>query len=213
MSLRPSRRDVFDAFLYSLRRRLRNESIRTFGRLLSVVALCLIVGVVGSFILQRLPAPTLRFYARDEGCAYNAELASPLTTTVVQPGSVFNIQWFIRNTEQCPWGPDVTLQLRSGNLQVVTNTLSVINYAISPEARISGVKIGQDVAPLIPVTAPTTSGVYVTHWRLHAPGGQQFGPEFTYTIEVGAEAIGAPPPRAVVVPQPTIEPFNLNARL
>jgi regulator of protease activity HflC (stomatin/prohibitin superfamily) len=83
-------------------------------------------------------------------------------------------------------------------MPVVTNTLRVIDYAILPEARTNGVATGQDIAPLIPMTAPTRSGVYVTTWRMYAPNNRAFGPEFTYTVEVGAEAIAAPPPRGYV---------------
>ncbi len=196
MNLRPSRRDVLNAFFYSLRRRSRDESFRAYGRLLLVLALCGAVGVAGSFLIQILPAPSARLRVLDEPCTYyNAQLATPLTTTQALPGDVVNVQWVIRNIDQCTWGPTVTLRLMSGNLPVPTNTLTVINYAMPSVDRTVGVKTGEETAPLIPITAPTPSGVYITTWRLYAPDDRWFGPEFTYTIEVGDQVIAAPPPR------------------
>ncbi len=195
MSARPTRRDVLNALLYSLRRRSHNESNQALGRSLLVLALALLVGIVGSFLVEILPPPAPRLFVREENCAYNAELASPPETRPAVPGTLVNAGWIIRNIETCTWGPTVTLRLMGGSLPVLTTTLNVIDYALPPATRETGIKTGEVIAPLIPITAPTRSGEYVTTWRLYAPNDRWFGPEFKYTIEVGAtEAVGAPPP-------------------
>ena len=195
MSLRPSRRDIFNAFLDSLRRRLHNESVRASGRLLLVIGLCLATGIAGAFLIEILPAPAVRWVAREEGCAYNAELASPPEPKPAEPGAVVMVGWIIRNTDLCTWGPTVTLRYTRGNLPLGATTLRAIDYPVPPATREAGIQTGEAIAPLIPVTTPTRSGVYFTTWRLYADDTHWFGPEFKYTIDVGAQAVGAPPPR------------------
>jgi len=196
MSTRPTRRDVIDAFFYSLRRQSHYGANRAIGRLLLVVVLVLGVGVAGAFLIQILPAPAPRLFVREENCAYNAALAGLPETPRAAPGATVNVGWIIRNIDTCTWGPTVTLRWTGGNLAVTTNTLTVIDYAVPPATRETGVHIGEAIAPLVSVIAPTGSGVYETIWRLYAPNDRWFGPEFKYTIEVGtAEAIAAPPLR------------------
>ncbi len=196
MSARPTRRDLLNAFFYTLRRRSHNEANQAIGRLLLVFALVLLVGVAGSFLIQILPAPAPRLFVREENCAYNAELAGLPATPPIAPGASVNVGWIIRNIETCTWGPTVTLRLWSGDLPVLTDTLTVIDYAMPPATRDTGIATGEAIAPLVPVTAPLSSGVHETIWRLYAPNDRWFGPEFKYTIEIGAAgAVGAPPPR------------------
>ena len=74
----------------------------------------------------------------------------------------------------------------SGSVQVMTDTLSVPAYGIpNTQPSIPPLSV---FAPVVQMIAPPQPGTYVTTWRLFAPNNSRFGPEFTFTIEVVAEA-------------------------
>jgi regulator of protease activity HflC (stomatin/prohibitin superfamily) len=83
----------------------------------------------------------------------------------------------------------------SGNVQVMTDTLSVPAYGI-PAAQPSVPPLST-VAPVVQMVAPPQPGTYVTTWRLFTPTNDRFGPEFTFTIEVLPEAqtVAPAPPK------------------
>jgi regulator of protease activity HflC (stomatin/prohibitin superfamily) len=159
------------------------------------------LGLFGNQLVQRIPPPADRYFDRQQGCAYNAasaeaqsdinqpsstQTASQGQSIIAPPGLPIFAQWFIRNTGSCSWDDRVQYRLISGNVQVMTDTLSVPAYGF-PTAQPSIPPLST-FAPVVQMIAPPQPGTYVTTWRLFTPGNDRFGPEFTFTIEVVAEA-------------------------
>ena len=198
MNRRPRLSDLISTLIYSL---WHDEQVRAVLRLLAVFAAVGALGLVGNAIVQRLPPPADRYFDRDQGCAYNAasaetqsdinqstadNTAPQVVPIIAPPGLPIFAQWFIRNTGSCFWDENVQFRLISGDVQVMTDTLSVPAYGIpNTQPSIPPLSV---FAPVVQMIAPPQPGTYVTTWRLFAPNNSRFGPEFTFTIEVVAEA-------------------------
>ena len=185
MNPRPRLSDLIATLIYSLE---HDEQVRAYLRLFVVGAALVLLGLVGNAIVQRIPPPADRFFDQQQGCAYDAESADAQSgnNQIAPPGLSVFAQWYIRNIGSCPWTEDVQFRMISGDVQVMTNTLAVPAYGI-PNAQPSVPPLSV-TAPVVQMIAPARPGTYVTTWRLFTPKNDRFGPEFTFTIEVVAEA-------------------------
>ncbi len=143
-----------------------------------------------------LPSPTPTLDTRP---CLRAGPGLPVDVTVpddthLAAGQDFLKIWRLRNVGRCPW--DETFQL-----------VWVSGAALGQNARVSlphRVLPGDQVDIAVPMTAPSTPGIYHSNWMLRSPDGQLFGfgpdgrlPVWVRIWVVGAD-LGTPP----ITPQP-----------
>jgi hypothetical protein len=111
-----------------------------------------------------------------DGCKLSATFEADVTipdNTVVNAGSSLVKTWRMRNTSECAWDANYQLAYIEGEQMGAPGSVPV-----APTARDSAVDIS------VPFTAPITSGVYTSTWRLRAPNGNQFGNRVFMVIRV-----------------------------
>ncbi len=139
------------------------------------------------------PAPPT-VYVPANNCTYAAErFESPESAQVAVVSHTFQINWVIQNTGSCfVWGSDVLFVRRNDAISSQTNA-----YPASSEPIVTS---GENPTPIIVarvttvMTAPSTSGVYVTEWYMRAPDGQRFGPIMQQRVQVVDVNSVVPPP-------------------
>ncbi|CAG0936598.1 hypothetical protein TFLX_05479 [Thermoflexales bacterium] len=214
MDSHPRLKDLIATLAYSLS---HDEQVRAWLRFGALFAALLVVGLAGGLIVQSIRPPAERYVEREPGkeCIYNATSAeatlatgqpaggpqaSPALNIAAPPGAQIYAQWFIRNTSSCAWGADVQFRLIYGQVEALTDTLSVPAYQF-PDNTLPDIAPEGILAPVVEMIAPAAPGSYVTKWRLFAPDGiHWFGPEFTFTVDVatGIEGIVPAPPKFFV---------------
>ena len=85
--------------------------------------------------------------------------------TMVPPGTAFTKTWIIRNVGFCNWTTSYQLIFFGGDQMGAPLSIN-IPYTVEP---------GQLIAMQIPFTAPTTTGHYISLWKLRNASGAQFG--------------------------------------
>jgi hypothetical protein len=93
--------------------------------------------------------------------------------TTVSPGETFTKTWRIQNTGSCNWNTSYLLAFNSGD--AMSGITTAIPYAVSS---------GKQLDISVSMTAPSTSGSYVGHWKLQNSAGTIFGQELFVQVEV-----------------------------
>jgi hypothetical protein len=94
--------------------------------------------------------------------------------TQMAPGQTFTKTWRLQNTGTCPWTTAYKVTFLSGN--AMGGQATALTTTVNP---------GQNGDVSVAMTAPTTPGAAIGHWRLANASGQQFGTSFYVEIMVG----------------------------
>lgn len=129
---------------------------------------------------QTITIPTLAPESSSSGvssqvCDNSAYIGDVTITdgTIVSPGETFTKTWRVQNTGSCNWSTSYLLVLTSG--ETMSGVSTSVPYVVSS---------GKQVDISVSMTAPTTTGTYVGHWKLQNPGGTIFGQELFVQIVV-----------------------------
>ncbi|MGB8648229.1 MAG: NBR1-Ig-like domain-containing protein [Anaerolineae bacterium] len=123
----------------------------------------------GSSPATPTPPPTLQ---DDNLCTYKATFQGDVTVpdnTPLLGGSSFVKTWRIRNEGTCPWGNGYALHslvLTGGNMAGPTGTIEIPNAVVNQ---------GDTIDLSVPLSAPTTPGVYRSEWKLRVDNGTLLG--------------------------------------
>lgn len=93
--------------------------------------------------------------------------------TQVDPGSVLEKKWQVKNSGTCNWNEEYTIRLVSGS------DLG----ASSPQVLVPA-RNGAEAVILLSITAPSEPGRYEATWRAFGPDEQPFGEWFSVAIVV-----------------------------
>lgn len=133
--------------------------------------------------LTPTPMPTIAC----DSSAFVADITVP-DGTLLSEGQAFNKIWRIRNTGACTWGPGYAFTF-VGGAPIAPYRAVAVPY--TPPGATSDL--------IVPMTAPTVPGTFVSEWRLSTPTGAHFG--VTVFVKINVIAPAAPAP--AVAPAPT----------
>ncbi len=161
-----------------------------FLRLVLFAAGLAAAGILGAMWAN--PAPP-EVYNETEQCTYAAARYDPPAEALYAVVSqTFRIDWTIQNIGSCHvWGKDILFVRRNDDILGQTNAYPAPSQPI--------ITTGDNPTPIIVayvttvMTAPPTSGVYVTEWYMRAPNGRRFGPIMQQRVQV-VEANAPIPP-------------------
>lgn len=114
--------------------------------------------------------------AQQNNCKLSATFIEDVTipdNTLVNPGSALIKTWRLRNTSECNWETGYQLTYIEGEQLGGPDSVTV-----APTVRDAAVDIS------VPFTAPSSSGVYTSTWRMRAPDGTTFGNRVFMVIRV-----------------------------
>jgi hypothetical protein len=120
--------------------------------------------------LNATPEPT-QIPNCSNGLEYIADVSIP-DGTLLNPGSVFEKEWQVKNSGTCNWNNSYTLRLVSGDAMGADSTQAIVPARNGTETVLS-----------IEFTAPVEPGKYTGTWRAYGPDGEAFGQWLT--IEIG----------------------------
>jgi hypothetical protein len=86
--------------------------------------------------------------------------------TPVSGGQSFIKTWRIKNVGTCTWNDGYRLVFEGGDLMTGPTAMQLTGVHVPP---------GESLDVSIPLTAPTTPGLYRGNWKLRAPNGDVFG--------------------------------------
>lgn len=112
----------------------------------------------------------------DNGCTLSAVFVTDVTipdNTPIDAGKSFIKTWRMRNSSTCAWESGYKLKFLSDDIMGATPEM-----AIPPTPKDAEVDIS------VQFTAPATSGIYTSTWRLLEPGGKLFGNRVFVVINV-----------------------------
>jgi hypothetical protein len=150
-------------------------------RLVLFAAGLMLVGMLGARWAN--PAPP-EIYNAAEQCTYAASRYNPpavaLYAVVGQP---FQINWTIQNTGSCHiWNDDILFARHNDDM---SSQAYAYPAPSQPLLLTSDNPTPEIVAYVTTVmTAPPTSGVYVTEWAMRTPDGRRFGPIMQQRVQV-----------------------------
>lgn len=189
MNNRLTRSELQQALIYLFRR----EDVRSYGRIVLVALVLIAIGLIGPWLMRRVPPPSITLRDQQLGCTFAAQIAGD--PTVVPPPapvhveSQFEATWFIINTGSCAWDDKVTFRHVEGPVAEVTPRLSVPDFKFNAQPGPQPIEPGATFAPIVFMTSPLQSGVYVNTWRLFH-NDAPFGPLFAFSVQAYR---GAPP--------------------
>lgn len=102
---------------------------------------------------------------------YIADISIP-DGTQLNPGTVFEKEWQVKNSGTCNWNNSYTLRLVSGDPIGADTTQAIVPA-----------RNGTETILRIEFTAPAEPGRYMGTWRAYGPDGEAFGQWLT--IEIG----------------------------
>jgi hypothetical protein len=108
----------------------------------------------------------------------------------------FDLYWTLRNSGTCPWPADLRWKFIEGEEFGYTGDAIPLESEISP-----GELLELETQRVF--KAPTAAGLYSSTWQLVDAGGNSFGPEHSFVINVRNPATATPTPRptsAIVLP-------------
>lgn len=189
MNNRLTRSELQQALIYLLRR----EDVRSRGRIVLIALALIAVGLIGPWLMRRVPPPSITLRDQQLGCTFAAQIAGD-PTFVPPPVGVpvdnrFEATWFIINTGSCAWDDKVTFRHVEGPVAEVTPRLSVPDFKFNAQPGPQPIEPGATFAPVVFMTSPLQSGVYVNTWRLFH-NDAPFGPLFAFSVQAYR---GAPP--------------------
>jgi len=114
--------------------------------------------------------------AQIENCTNDLVFLDDLTIpdgTQVDPGTVLDKEWKVKNNGTCNWNDTYTVRLVSGS------DLG----AVSPQALVPA-RNGTEAVIRISITAPSDPGRYTSTWRAYGADDQPFGEWFSVEIVV-----------------------------
>jgi hypothetical protein len=129
-----------------------------------------------------------------EQCTYAAARYDPPAEALYAVVShTFQIDWKIQNTGSCHvWGEDILFVRRNDDIPSQTNAYPAPTQPV--------ITTGDNPTPIVVayvttvMTAPPTSGVYMTEWYMRAPNGRRFGPIMQQRVQVAEANSPVPPP-------------------
>ncbi len=201
MNNRLTRKELQQALIYLLRR----EDVRSRGRIVLIALALVAVSLIGPWLMRRVPPPSITLPDRQLGCTFAAQIAGD-PTFVPPPAPVpinnsFEATWFIINTGSCAWDNRVTFRHVEGPMAEVTHTLTVPDFKFNAQPGPQAIDPGATFAPIVFMTSPLQSGVYVNTWRLFHDDAP-FGPLFTFNVQAYT---GAPPTTLLNTPALTFD--------
>lgn len=122
-----------------------------------------------------LVVPTRAPIGEEIACRNDAALIADVTIpdgTQMDPGTIFNKTWRIKNTGTCNWETGYYYDHINGP------TLGGSRVNLSP------LPTGNEVDITLSMAAPNTGGTYRSDWRLFDAAGRPFGPGFRVEIIV-----------------------------
>jgi len=144
------------------------------------------IAVVLALVLVLAAFPTASAYA----ACYNAATFVPSGETYrdgtkIAPGVAFNKTWTVRNTGTCTWTSYSLVNVDTGSDPFgATSPVPIAGGPYPP---------GSLVTLTVPMTAPTTPGVYKSNWKL-SDGGTNFGVGWGGGTSIYAKLIVVAPP-------------------
>lgn len=138
-------------------------------------------GTLLSLGCDPLPPPP----PNNDNATFVADVTLP-DGTVVSPGQNLGKIWRMRNTGSTTWGSGYQLVFIGGEQMGAPGNVSVPVTAPNQEVDIS-----------INLTAPSTGGDHVGHWRLRNPQGTYFGP--TIWVHITIPNSSPPPTDAITL--------------
>jgi len=105
------------------------------------------------------------------GLDYIADLSIP-DGTQLNPNTVFEKEWQVKNSGTCNWNNTYTLRLISGDAMGADPTQAMVPA-----------RNGMEAVLRIEFTAPAEAGKYTATWQAYGPDGEAFGEWLT--IEIG----------------------------
>jgi hypothetical protein len=120
--------------------------------------------------LNSTPEPTQIPNCTDS-LEYIADISIP-DGTQLNPGTVFEKEWQVKNNGTCNWNNGYTLRLVSGDTIGADTTQAIVPA-----------RNGTETVLRIEFIAPEEPGKYTGTWRAYSPDGEAFGQWLT--IEIG----------------------------
>jgi hypothetical protein len=146
------------------------------GQRSDALTLNLEVGATNLLETAATATPSVTGAPPDPSCKLSATFVTDVTipdNTAVNAGAGFVKTWRLRNTSQCGWENGYVLAFSEGEQMGGPPSVPV-----PPTARDAAIDVS------VPFTAPTTSGLYTSTWRLRSPDGQPFGNRVFVVIRV-----------------------------
>ncbi|NWG05836.1 MAG: hypothetical protein HXY35_04010 [Chloroflexi bacterium] len=150
-----------------------------------------------------IPYPTTPPDKCTDRAKFVADVTIPDWTTFA-PGTAFTKTWRLSNAGTCTWTTDYSLIFYNGNKMNGPDSV-LIPASVAP---------GQTVDLSVNLTAPATSGSYLSFWILKNPKGKTFGvgsqydtPIFAAIKVAGTPVATATSQSVLVVPTPTSTPI------
>ena len=159
--------------------KLTITAIDSTGKTSAPLDLTIVIGagsiLAGAYTATPAPGSTA-VPQTDNGCKLASTFVTDVTipdNTEIKAGAAFVKTWRLRNSSTCAWDTGYSLAYADGEQMSAPASVPVAPTA--PDASI-------DVS--VPFTAPVTSGIFTSTWRMRAPDGTPFGNHIYVVIRV-----------------------------